>query len=94
MLAEQFLEFCSVLNNNYETVQKALRPAAVDGLLGQTETVDIYDGTMTTFVVTMNRGGKVRELDFSVEGCTRFVCHFVSRAPGFPEFQLHKLLTY
>lgn len=66
-LAEQFLKFCSVLNNNHETVQKALRPPAVDGLLGQTEKVEIYGGTTTTFVVTMNRDGKVRELDFSAE---------------------------
>lgn len=66
-IAARFLEFCSALNKNHEMVQKALRPPAANNLLDQTETVEIYGGTTTMFVVTMNHRGRTRELEFTAE---------------------------
>lgn len=60
-----FLQFCQALVDNHKHVQKALRPPTVNGLLGETETVEIFGGNTATFVVTMTHDGKTRRLEFT-----------------------------
>lgn len=66
-IGSRFVEFCKLLTNNHDAIQRGLRPPAVGSLIDQTDKVEILGGPSATFIVTMTRDGCTRKLEFSAD---------------------------
>lgn len=64
-VAERFRAVCTQLDSKHDEIKQRLRPPAVQQILDETQSVEVFGGEPTTVRVTLEHGGKEAPIEFT-----------------------------